>query len=116
LEDVVHHRLERGQRVGEAEAHHQRLKEPSAGTECGLPLIASPDMDVVEAPSDLEFREELSSFQAVNMKVLDGQKPLSLFTDIILCEILQDFARFSKKSKISQDLARSLKILEEHRT
>src|ERR1700761_2294742 len=55
LENIIHHGLERRRGVGEPEIHHQRLEQPPVGLECCLPLIALPDPDVVEPPSDVEL-------------------------------------------------------------
>lgn len=54
-----------------------------------------------------ELAESLPHLLVTIMKVLGGQKPSLWLTNVIFCEILQDFARFSKKSKILQDLART---------
>jgi hypothetical protein len=73
LEDIVHCGLEHCWRVGKAEVHHQWLKEPPVSTEGGLPLVAFADQDVVEAPPNIEFHEELSSLQPIN-EVVDQRE------------------------------------------
>ena len=42
LEDVVHHGLEGGRAVGEAEEHYQRFKESTVGAEGGFPFMENP--------------------------------------------------------------------------
>ena len=55
MEDVVHHCLKCCQAVRKAKEHDLWLKEPSVGTECGLPLITLSDSDIVETPSDIQL-------------------------------------------------------------
>ena len=61
MEDVVHHRLEGCQAVHEAKEHDLWLKEPSLGTECGLPLVVLSDSDIVETPSDIQLSKVLGT-------------------------------------------------------
>jgi hypothetical protein len=81
LENIVHHRLERSRGVGKAKVHHQRLKEPPVRTECGLSFVTFPDLDVIETPPDVEFREELGSLQTVNKIVDQRETPSATWTD-----------------------------------
>jgi hypothetical protein len=53
---IIDHCLEGGRRVGKAEVHHQRLKEPSVGMESGLPFVTCMDLDVFEPLSDITMR------------------------------------------------------------
>ena len=57
MEDVIHHRLAGRRAIRKAKEHDLWLKEPSVGTECGFPLIAFSDSDIVETPSDIQFGE-----------------------------------------------------------
>ena len=57
MEDVIHHHLEGCWAVCKAEEHNLRLKEPSIGVECGLPLITFLNPDVVETPLDIQLGE-----------------------------------------------------------
>src|SRR5712664_3941476 len=57
LEDVVHHGLESGRTVGEAEEHNQGLKESSVRAESGLPLVTFLDADIVVSPADIQLGE-----------------------------------------------------------
>ena len=41
--------------VGKAKEHDLWLKEPLVGMECSLPLVAFPNLDNVEAPSDIQL-------------------------------------------------------------
>ena len=56
-EDVVHHGLEGGGAVGEAEEHYQRFKESAVGAEGSLPLIPFFHADIIETPLDIQFCE-----------------------------------------------------------
>jgi len=66
LEDVVHHRLEGGGTVREAEEHDKGFVQAAVGPEGGLPFISFIYLDVVEAPSDVQFREVLGSVELRN--------------------------------------------------
>ena len=39
------------------------LKEPSVGKECGLPLVALSDSDIVETPSDIQLSKVLLTLE-----------------------------------------------------
>ena len=56
-ENVVHHGLEGGRTVSEAEEHHQWLKQSVVGAEGGLPFIPFFHVDVIETPSDIQLCE-----------------------------------------------------------
>ena len=56
-EDVVHHGLESGGAVSEAEEHHQWFKESTVGAEGGLPFIPFFHTDIIETPSDIQLCE-----------------------------------------------------------
>ena len=58
-EGVVHESLESGGGVGEAEEHDGRFEEAFVGDEGGFPLVSVFDADVIVAPSDVEFGENL---------------------------------------------------------
>jgi len=66
LEDVVHHRLEGGRTVREAEEHDKGFIQAAVGPEGGLPFVPFLYPDVVEAPSDIQFREVLGSVELRN--------------------------------------------------
>jgi hypothetical protein len=55
VQEVVHHGLESGRRVCEAEKHHQRLIQTPIGPKSGLPLISIAHPDVVVAPAEVQF-------------------------------------------------------------
>ena len=57
LEDVVHHGLEGGGAVSEAEEHYQRFKESAVGAEGGLPFIPFFHADIIETPLDIQLCE-----------------------------------------------------------
>jgi hypothetical protein len=58
---MVHHGLEGRQGVREAEEHDHRLKQSLVRLECGLPLVAIVDSDVIIPPADIELRKECRS-------------------------------------------------------
>ena len=60
-ENEVHHGLEGGWGVGEAEEHNHGLEETSIRFESCFPLIAIADAYVVISPSDIQLREECRS-------------------------------------------------------
>ena len=66
LEDVIHHRLEGGGTVREAEEHDKGLIQAAVGPEGGLPFVSFLYPDVVEAPSDIQFHEVLGSTELCN--------------------------------------------------
>jgi len=66
LEDVVHHHLEGGGTVREAEEHDKGLVQAVVGLEGGLPFVSFLYPDVVEAPSDVQFHEVLGSVELRN--------------------------------------------------
>ena len=55
LEDVVHHGLEGGQAVGEAEEHNQGFEEAPICSEGGLPLVSLFDPHIVVSPTYIQF-------------------------------------------------------------
>jgi len=66
LKDVIHHRLEGGRTVCEAEEHDKGLIQTMVGPEGSLPFTSSLYPDVVEAPPDVQFREVLGSVELCN--------------------------------------------------
>jgi len=66
LEDVVHHGLEGGGTVCEAEEHDKGFVQAVVGPEGGLPLFSFLYPDVVEAPPDVQLREVLGSAELCN--------------------------------------------------
>jgi len=66
LEDVIHHRLEGGRTVREAEEHDKGLVQATVGPEGSLPFISFLYPDIVEAPSDIQFCEVLGSAELRN--------------------------------------------------
>ena len=55
LEDVVHHGLEGGQAVGEAEEHDQGFEEALICLEGGFPLVPLFDSHIVVSPTYIQF-------------------------------------------------------------
>src|ERR1700743_896763 len=90
LENVVHHGLEGCGRVGKPKVHHQRFEKSTVGTECSFPLIALTDADIVEPPSDIEFREESGPFQTINKIVNERDRIPVLYGHRVQCPIVLD--------------------------
>ena len=63
MEDVIHHHLEGCWAVHEAKEHDLWLEEPSVGMECGLPLVALSDSDIVETPLDIQLSKVLGTLE-----------------------------------------------------
>src|SRR5260221_12150762 len=55
--DVVHHGLEGGRCVAQSEEHDEWLKESSVHGEGCLPLVSFFEIDIVEAPVEVQCRE-----------------------------------------------------------
>jgi hypothetical protein len=66
MEGVVHESLESGGGVIRAEEHDCRFKEAFMSDEGAFPLICIFDADIVIAPSNVEFGEDLSSFEFID--------------------------------------------------
>jgi len=58
-EGVVHESLESGGGVGEAKEHDGGFEEAFMSDKSGFPLVSVFDADIVVAPSDVEFGEDL---------------------------------------------------------
>ena len=56
-DDVIHHCLEGGRAVREAEEHDLWFKESAVCAEGGFPFISVADLYVVETPADIQFGE-----------------------------------------------------------
>src|SRR5258705_12130725 len=56
-EDVIHHHLEGGWRVAQSKEHDERLKESLVHGEGHLPLIPFLQLDIVEAPMEVQGGE-----------------------------------------------------------
>src|SRR6266436_879067 len=63
VEDVIHHGLEGGRQVAQSEEHDEWLKESSVCGEGCLPLISFFEMDVVEAPAEVQGGEPFRIMQ-----------------------------------------------------
>jgi len=66
LKDVVHHCLEGGGTVHEAEEHDKGLIQAAVGPKGGFPLVSFLYPDVVEAPLDVQLCEILGSAEFRN--------------------------------------------------
>jgi hypothetical protein len=65
-EYCVHHHLEGGWQIGEAEEHNHGLEESFWGKEGGFPFISVFDTDVVIPPLDVKFGEQGAPTKVVN--------------------------------------------------
>ena len=63
---VVHESLESGRGVSEAKEHDGWFEEAFMSDEGGFPLMSVFDADVVVAPSDIEFDEDLGISEFIN--------------------------------------------------
>ena len=57
FENVVHHRLECGETVREAEEHDQRFEKASVCLKGGLPLVSFFDTNIVVSPVNVQLSE-----------------------------------------------------------
>src|SRR5258708_5179615 len=64
MKDVIHHCLECCRGVAQSEEHDSWFEQTSIGSECGLPLIALFDPDIVEPPAEVKCGEELGVVEA----------------------------------------------------
>ncbi len=65
-EDVVHHPLECGGRIGEPEEHNGGFVQTPVRAEGGFLLVSFSDSDVVVPPTNVKLREVLGSTKFVN--------------------------------------------------
>src|SRR5882762_8927482 len=66
LEKLIHHSLECGRGIHEAEKHYKWFKHSAIGFECGFPLISGTDTNIVIAPSNIELCEDSSGFEFID--------------------------------------------------
>jgi hypothetical protein len=66
LQYEVDKALEDGWQVAKSKKHNVQLKEPSACLEGSLPLVFFSDMNVVVAPSDVEFAKYFHALEVFN--------------------------------------------------
>jgi hypothetical protein len=74
LENVVHHRLEGGGRVGESEKHHQWLVEAAISTKRCLPLVTLFHSNILVPPSYVELREEFRAAKLIHQFGDEGKR------------------------------------------
>ena len=58
-EGVVHESLKGGRGVSETKEHDGGFKEAFVGDKCSFPLVSVFDVDVIVAPLDIKFGEDL---------------------------------------------------------
>jgi len=95
LEDVVHHHLEGGGTVREAEEHDKGLLQAAVGPEGGLPFVSFLYPDVVEAPSDVQFHEVLGSAELHNQFQNQWERALVFHGHGIQCAVVLYQTEFS---------------------
>jgi hypothetical protein len=66
LKDSVHHHLEHGRGVGEAEKHHCGFEEPFWSEKGGFQFISWLDSDVVISPMDVKLCKESTATEVVD--------------------------------------------------
>ena len=65
-EDVVHKGLECRQCIAKPKEHHCQFEKSQGDNKGGFPLVFFMNVDVVIAPSDVEFREESGILHVVD--------------------------------------------------
>jgi hypothetical protein len=90
LEYFVHHGLEGSWTVGEAKVHDQWFEEISICSECGLPLIAILNTDIIVSPSYIEFGEVSCALESMYEIINEGEGVLILSCDDNECLIVLD--------------------------
>src|SRR5436853_6502875 len=88
FEDIIHHGLEGGRAVGEAKEHDERFEQSTVGSECGLPLVALLHADIVETPSNIQFREVLGSPEFGDQLWDEWQRVLVLHGHGVECTVI----------------------------
>src|SRR5258708_72445 len=73
FEEGIHHHLEGGWRVSEAEEHHSRFEKAFVSNKCCLPFIAIFYSDVIVTPSNIELSEEGSCANFIDELGNNGQ-------------------------------------------
>src|SRR5258708_4647904 len=77
VEDVIHHHLEGGQRVAQSKEHDEQLKKSSVHGEGCLPLIPFLQLDIVEAPTEVQGGEPFCIMQP-GEHIRDQQKQVGV--------------------------------------
>ncbi len=80
LEDVIHHHLESGRTVCEAEVHDKGFIEAVVGSEGCLPLVNLLYSDVIETPLNVQLGEVLGPLQFHNKLQNEWKQVLILST------------------------------------
>jgi hypothetical protein len=77
VEGIIHESLEGGRGIIHAEEHDHRFKEAFMDNEGTFPLISFFDVNIVITPSNVEFGEDLSSFEFID-EVRDEEKRIGI--------------------------------------
>ena len=57
-------------------------------------LISSPNSDIMESPSDVEFQEDMTFREAVQYFADEGQRVCVLYSDLVQLPIVDDGSEF----------------------
>ena len=75
---AIHHSLESGQTICQAEEHDKRFIEASICPKGGFPFVFDFHPDIVKTPMDIKFGEVLCSLQLINKFGNEGEQVLAL--------------------------------------
>jgi len=84
LENVVHQLLECSRGIAQAKEHNEGFEETELGEEGSFPLVSLLDANIVEAPADVKFRENLGSTHSVK-NIVNSRKGI-LVSDCVRVE------------------------------
>jgi len=89
-EDVIHYGLKSSGTIGHSKEHYKQFKQAMVGTESHLPFISRLDAYIIEAPTDIEFCEVLSSTE-LRDEFGDERERVSIFDGYsVQCMIVLD--------------------------
>ena len=93
LKDLVHHCLKCGGTICETKEHYQGFEEPTACSECSLPLIAFLHVNILITPSNIQLCENLRTAKLID-KVRDEWEGVAILNcHCIECTIILDEAK-----------------------
>lgn len=87
-EHIVHHCLEDGRGIGQAERHYEILIVSSWGVECRLPLISFSDADEVVGVAQVKFGENGGPLEQFEGSGDEWQWVTVLYGDIIQSSVV----------------------------
>ena len=91
---IVHKPLERRWGICKSELHDCGFKLSKGANEGRLVFISSPDLDIMESPSDVKFREDTTFREAVQYFSDERQRVGVLHSDLIQFPTVNDGPEF----------------------